>query len=39
MSPRIIYDEVKSQRGSKWIMVTLFAVLMGVLGLARWGGK
>jgi hypothetical protein len=39
MSPKIIYDEVKSRRRAKWIMLTLFAVLMGVVGLTRWCGN
>jgi hypothetical protein len=39
MTPKVIYDEVKDWRGSKRIMITLFVVLMGVIGLLRWCGN
>jgi hypothetical protein len=39
MTPPMIYDEDKNWRGSKWVMIGLFAVLLGVIGLVRWCGN
>jgi hypothetical protein len=39
MTPPMIYDEVKKWRGAKWVMITLFAVLLGLMGLVRWCGN
>jgi|WetSurMetagenome_2_1015567.scaffolds.fasta_scaffold678059_2 hypothetical protein len=38
-TPVIIYDGDKKQRWSKWIMSSMFAVLLVLLGIARGCGN
>ena len=38
MAPRVIFDAAKQGRGAKWLMIGMFAVLLGLMGVVRWCG-